>query len=293
MKKNIFDKMSDSYEKFHFKDSEVHVGNDTLYISPRIKLILGWSLFILCCVLAYALLGNPFVEKKNKGISQEQKQEILEQEVDEEKEHATMVPYEKDDNEDLNAFIDEYFTAVTSCDNVKLQDMVTDPSEYSDNEALKKKADFITKYDNLTVYTKDGLDEGSYVAFVVSNLTITGVNSAPFDIVTLYIVTGAQGFRIVNGELSEETKDYIAKIKGDKDIQKVFQSVEKENGKLKEKDDSLKEFYEIISRRDVETESGADDLTTEAADGQESTGDGAANDDNNDNAAEEAPAEEE
>ena len=286
MKKNVFDKMSDSYENFHLKDSEVHVGNDTLYISPRIKLVLGWSLFILCCVLAYALLGNPFEEKKNKGISQEQKQEIIDQEVDEEEEHATMVPYEKDYNEDLNAFIEEYFTAVTACDNLRLQDMVTDPSEFSNDEALKKKADFITKYDNLTVYTKDGLDEGSYVAFVVSNLTITGVNSAPYDIVTLYIVTGAQGFRIVNGNLPEETQNYINKIKGDKDIQKVFQSVEKENNKLKEKDSSLKEFYEIISRRNVETESGADDLTTEAAEDQENAADETQGDDNAGEAAE-------
>ena len=259
MKKNLFDKMSDSYEEFHFKDSEVHVGNDTLYISPKLKLILGWSLFVLCCVLAYLFLGNPFAEKKNKGISQEQKQDILEKEVDEDEEHATIIPYEKDDNEELNTFIQEYFNAITTCDNIKLQDMVIDSSEYANDEALKKKAEFITRYNNLTVYTKDGLDEGSYVAFIVSNLTITGVNSSPYDIVTLYIVTGAQGFRIVNGELPDETKNYISKLKGDKDIQKVFQSVEKENTKLLEKDDSLRDFYDIISRRNVETVSGADE----------------------------------
>ena len=267
MKKNVFDKMSDSYENFHFKDSEVHAGNNTLYISPRIKLILGWSLFILCCILAYVFLGNPFAEDKNKSISQEEKQEILDKEVDVDEEHATIIPYEKDDNEDLNAFIEEYFNAITACDNVKLQDMVTDSSEYSGDDALRKKAGYITEYSNITVYTKDGFDEGSYVAFVVSNLTITGVNSSPYDIVTLYIVTGAQGFRIVNGELSEETKNYIDKIKGDEDIQKVFQSVEEENAKLADKDSSLRDFYEIISRRNVETVSGAD--TTEAENQQE------------------------
>ena len=262
MKKNIFDKMSDSYENFHFKDTEVHVGNDTLYISPRLKLILGWSLLILCCVIAYALMGNPFESKKNKGVEQDKRQEVMEKEVDVEEEHDTMMPYAKDDNEELNNFIYAYFNAITACDNISLQDMMTDSSVYASDQNLKKKAEYITEYSNMTVYTKDGPDEGSYVAFVVSNLTINGVNSSPYDIVTLYIVTGAQGFRIVNSVLPEETENYIAKVKGDKDIQKVFQSVEKENKKLVEKDSTLQDFYEILSRRNIETVSGADQSDT-------------------------------
>ena len=94
-----------------------------------------------------------------------------------------MIPYKKDDNEELNNFIYAYFNAITTCDNVRLQDMVTDPSEFTSDETLKKKAEYITAYTNLTVYTKEGPDEGSYVAFVVSNLDINGVNSSPYDIV--------------------------------------------------------------------------------------------------------------
>ena len=167
----------------------------------------------------------------------------------------------------MNAFIGDYFKAITSCDNEKLQDMVTDSSEYSNNESLKKKAEFITGYDNITVYTKEGLEEGSYVAFVVSNLTIAGVNSSPYDISTLYIVTGSQGFRIQNGTLPDEISKYIEKVKGDKDIQKIYKSVEKKNEALKEKDSSLQQFYEIISRRNVETNSVADQTSeqTDAA----------------------------
>ena len=111
MKKNIFDKMSDSYEDFHFKDTELHVRNNTLYISPRIKLILGWSLFILCCVLAYAFIGNPFAKKQNKGIEIDKRQEVMEKDVDVKEEHDTMIPYEKDDDEELNNFIYAYFNS--------------------------------------------------------------------------------------------------------------------------------------------------------------------------------------
>ena len=260
MEKNFFDRLSDSYEERHFKDSEIHIKNNTLYISPKLKLILGWSLFILCSLIAYLLLGNPFTEKKNKGITPEAKQAVLEKEVDVEEEHETIIPIEKDDNEELNEFIEEYFNAITTCNNQRLQDMVTDPNEFTTADGLKKRAEFITGYSNLTVYTKEGLDDGSYIAFVVANLEITGVNSSPYDIVMLYIVTGAQGFRIMNGTLPEETQNYIDKVKGDKDIQKIFQSVSKENDKLVKNDKSLQDFYDIISRRNVETTSGADQI---------------------------------
>lgn len=272
MKKNIFDRMSDSYEKFHLKESEIRMGNDSISVSPRLKLILGWSVFLLCAVLAYVFVGFPFLNVG--GTAKVDKKDVLSQEVDTKNEHDTIVPYEKDADKELNAFIGDYFKAITSCDNEKLQDMVTDSSEYSNNESLKKKAEFITGYDNITVYTKEGLEEGSYVAFVVSNLAIAGVNSSPYDISTLYIVTGSQGFRIQNGTLPDEISKYIEKVKGDKDIQKIYKSVEKKNETLKEKDSSLQQFYEIISRRNVETNSVADqtsEQTDDATTADEST----------------------
>lgn len=255
MKKNIFDKMSDSYENFHLKESEINMGNDTIYISPKLKLALGWSIFILCCVLAYIFIGTPF-EKNN--ITQEDKEAILDEKVDVDEEHDTIVPYEKDADEELNDFIKKYFKAITDCDNDTLQDMVTEPSEYGSDENLKKKAEFITGYDNITVYTKEGLEEDSYVAFVVANITIAGVNSSPYDIVTLYIVNGARGYLINNSGLSNEAGNYIEKIKGDEDIQKIYKSIEKKNSELKEKDPSLQEFYDIINNNKGETNAASE-----------------------------------
>ena len=291
MKKNIFDRMSDSYERFHLKESEIRMGNDSISVSPKLKLVLGWSVFLLCAVLAYVFVGFPFLNVG--GAAKADKKDVLSQEVDTKNEHDTIVPYEKDADKELNAFIGDYFKAITSCDNEKLQDMVTDSSEYSNNESLKKKAEFITGYDNITVYTKEGLEEGSYVAFVVSNLTIAGVNSSPYDISTLYIVTGSQGFRIQNGTLPDEISKYIEKVKGDKDIQKIYKSVEKKNETLKEKDSSLQQFYEIISRRNVETNSVADqtsEQTDDATTAAESTEAASAEAETTEAPATEAPA---
>lgn len=262
MRKNIFDRMSDSYDNFHLKSTEIHTGKKSVSVSPKLKLILGWSIFVLCCVLGYVIIAAP--GGKEKELTQEEKNAVLEEDVALSEEHETIVPYEKNADEELNAFIKEYFAAIVKCDNVALQDMVTDASEYKTDALLKRKAEFITGYDNITVYTKAGLDEGSYVAFVVTNLSIVGVNSSPYDITTLYVLNGARGYLINNSTLSMDAKEYIEKVKGDKDIQKIYRSVEKKNNELKKKDKSLQDFFDIISRRDVEVKSAADLQDTEA-----------------------------
>lgn len=261
MKKNMFDRMSDSYDNFHLKSSEITVKEKKMTVSPKLKLILGWSIFLLCCILGAAVMDTP--GSRSKELSQEDKEAVLEEDISLDEVHDTVVPYEKNADEELNTFIKGYFDAMTSCDYVALQEMVTDSSQYNNDALLKKKAEFITGYDNLNVYTKVGLDEGSYIAFVVSNITIAGVNSSPYDVTTLYIINGARGYLIHNGTLSLDTQEYIEKVKGDKDIQKIYESVEKQNEKLKEEDPSLQEFFEIISRRDVEVDAAADYLPQE------------------------------
>lgn len=255
MKKNTFDRLTDSYEKFHLQESALKMGKDTIVVSPKLKLILAWSLFILCVLLSYICVGLPFA--KTKQLSQEDKNAVLDKDVDIDEEHDTIVPYEKDANQELNDFIYQYYNALAVCDNQALQGMVVDPTPYRSDDALKRKAQFITAYNGITVYTKDGLEEGSYVAFVVSNVLINGVNSSPYDISMLYIVNGATGYRINNGTLSNDVSDYVDKVKGDKDIQKIFKAIEDKNEAMKKKDKSLSDFYEIISHPATENNAGA------------------------------------
>lgn len=262
MKKNIFDKMTDTYDNFHLRESEIKMGNETLYISPKLKLILGWSFFVLSCVLVYVFMGDAIRPKKANRM--EEKKAVLDEKIDTSKEHDTIIPYQKDADKDLNTFIESYFKAIVDCDYTSLQDMVTNGSEYSNDVSLKKKAEFIKGYDNITVYTKEGLDEYSYVVFVVANVTIAGVNSSPYDIITLYVVNGARGYLVNNGTLSDDTVEYIEKIKGDADIQKVYRSIEKKNAELKKKDSSLQEFYNMLGQKNTETNVTSQQATTEA-----------------------------
>lgn len=280
MKKNFFDRMSESYEKFHLEESELNVGNEKMYVNPKLKLALGWSLFLLCCVVVYFLVGDKLfggkqekttetpvkvdfgdLEKKNKEKSD--KAELIAEEIQTSVEQETV--------EKLNAFISGYYEAITSCDNVALQRMVVDPKPFRSDESLKRKAAFITGYHDITVYVKEGPDPETYVTFVVANLTIEGVNSSPYDIMTLYIVNGSEGYRVNNGNLSDDVIRYIQKVQSEEDIQKIYQSVERKNMELQESDETLKIFYDTIHTSNAQDEAPSEEDGADA--GQDSQND--------------------
>ena len=245
MDNHFIDKIQDSYEKFHLEDFQIKKGEKSIVISTKLKLILGWSVFVLCCVLAYVFVFHP--SNKIKNIPDPET--VAQEDVAIDEEHKTIMPYEKDAYEDLNDFMQRYYNAIVRCDNTTLQKMVMDPSVYSSDEALKKKAEFITKYSDFTVYTKNSIEEGNFVVFVVSTVTISGVNSSLYDIQKFYVVNGERGYMINNGPLSQEVSDYIAKVTGDKDIQKIYQSVKEKNEKIQKKDASIEDqFYNIIKK---------------------------------------------
>lgn len=242
---NLFDHMSETYEKIHLKDTEIKKGEKTIVVSSKLKLILGWSVFVLCFVLAFIFVLSPSQVAKHADPN-----DVVEKEVDVKEKHTTTIPYEKDADAELCTFMKDYYSYITLCNNLALQRMVLDPKPYKDNESLKKKAEFITEYSDFTVYTKKSIEEGSYVVFVVSQVKISGVNSKLYDIQRFYVVNGERGYMINNGILSDEVTEYIKTVSGDADIQKIYQSVQEKNEKLKKKDPTIQEqFYDIIEKQ--------------------------------------------
>ena len=127
MDKNIFDKLADGYENFHLKESNIQTKKGTVSVSPKLKLILGWSLFALCCVIVYIVNTTLLVPRE---ITAEEKEAVLEEDIALDEEHETIVPYEKDAIEELNQFVELYLNATTACDNKTLADMVTNPQQF-------------------------------------------------------------------------------------------------------------------------------------------------------------------
>ena len=156
--------------------------------------------------------------------------------------------YEVDADPEINQLIRNYYTAYASCDQKTLQSLVVDPTQFDDMSILEKKAEIVTAYDNLKVYTIPGLNENSKVVYVLSNLSIVNVISKPLDISKppLYVVKKEGGYLIDNTTLSSDVQNLFESLNQKEDIQKLMQQVKDDQQKCAAEDETFKDFYERL-----------------------------------------------
>ncbi len=250
-KLNFFDRLRRS----HLKDTKINVGSDSIYINPKVKLILAWSLFALVCIVFVVVVKTKVNDKNDKKDDKASTQT----------EEPAYAAYEKDAYPEINTLITSYYTAVAACDGATLKTLVTNPEEFDDITKLQSKAEYIKGYNNLVCFTKPGYDSNSMIVFAQTNVALKDVVSEPYDIYQFYVTKDKNGnYLINNGELSTKTQEYMTKVASDEDIMKVYADAEANNNAFKESDATLVQFYELISNSAAATTAAATEATTEA-----------------------------
>ncbi len=247
---NMFDRI----RRTHLKDTKISVGNDSIYINPKIKLILAWSIFALLCVVLIVVIKLKSTEKP----------EVADTEDPISTEEA-FTPYEKDAYPAVNELINKYYQAIAACDAETLKTLVTNPEQFDDITKLQNKAVYIKGYNNLVCYTKPGYTENSMVVFAQTNIMLKDVASEPFDIYQFYLTIDSNGnYLINNGELDAATQAYIEEISKDQDILTVFSDAESCNVAFKNSDETLVAFYDLINSSTAPTtEATTEEVVTE------------------------------
>ena len=156
--------------------------------------------------------------------------------------------YEVDADPEINQLVRNYYTAYAACDQKTLQSLVVDATQFDDMSILEKKAEIVTAYDNLKVYTIPGLTEDAKVVYVLSNLSIVNVISKPLDISKppLYVVKKEGGYLIDNTTLSSDVQNLFESLNQKEDIQKLMQQVKDDQQKCAAEDETFKDFYERL-----------------------------------------------
>ncbi len=156
--------------------------------------------------------------------------------------------YETNANPSINALVITYLHALGSCDETILKSCVTDPSQFDDMTLIRNKSKVITGYSNISCYTMPGLTDDATVVYVISNISIAGVNSTPLDIYVppFYVVEKNGTYMIDNTTHSQEITDYINSCTKDADIQALYQEVLDDQKKCAEQDPAFAEFYEKL-----------------------------------------------
>ena len=146
---------------------------------------------------------------------------------------------------EVNSLIDSFYTAWGQ-KNVEQMKELTDSFDATD-EAKVSNASYIENYSNVTVYTKQGLTEDSFVVFVSYDLKFTDVETAAPGLSQLYVMKNDEDrFIIHNDDSNEEINAYMAEVTQDADVQALITEVETRLNEAMDADPELKAFEEQL-----------------------------------------------
>ena len=227
------------------------------WLSDNLRYILLGLAILLALVLLFfgvkALTGGfsdekPKEQKKDSTDSDEAEKD----DADKEDENAL----EKNAYPEVNALIESFYTAWGQKDVAKMKEL-TDNFDATD-EAKVTNVTYIESYDNIVVYTKQGLEKDSYVVFVSYDLKFKDVKTAAPGLSELYVIKNDSGNYVIHNDDSDaEVQECIEKTRQEKDVMTLIEDVENKLNEAMASDAELKAFEEKLGK-EVNTAQMAD-----------------------------------
>ncbi len=143
---------------------------------------------------------------------------------------------------DVNALVEKYYTASADGDADTLAQIYKGLDE---TEILKAVAasEYIEKFENITVYTKPGPVEGSYVAYVYNEVKLYEYDGNVPGLETLYICTDDNGNLYINGDIADANElDYLKQINVQSDVIDLNNKVASSYNEMVSGDEALAEL---------------------------------------------------
>ena len=153
---------------------------------------------------------------------------------------------EKDAYPEVNNLVKQYYQALVTGD---METIRTIKNYVDEEEELKivKKSEFIEGYPTITVYTKKGPAEGSFVAYVQYEVKFIDIENTAPGLNTLYICTDEDGRYYINAnELDEEVVEYLKTISVQNDVVDLFNTVQVAYNDVKTQDEVLSTFLDEL-----------------------------------------------
>ena len=161
---------------------------------------------------------------------------------------------EKDAYEDVNTLVQQYYGYMSSGDMEGLATLVDEISDDERNRILGSQG-LVEGYQNISCYTKKGLEEGSYVVFVCYDLKFERIETPAPGLSPLYVYTNEEGnLCIMKKEASEELTAYVEEIADGEDVKALRQEVKQKYEEAKASDEDLAKQEERYVRLSSEQE---------------------------------------
>lgn len=160
----------------------------------------------------------------------------------------TEIPLAENTVPELHTLICTYYTAYANGD----IDTIKSISNYlEETEALRITAmsEYVEEYPQVTIYTRKGPQDNSYLAYVYFKMKVTNYEEAISGMETFYVCTREDGTLYLNeGEVSEEELEYIRNVASQEDVVDLYNRVNVEcSDTFKENEELFYYIQEIVN----------------------------------------------
>ena len=165
------------------------------------------------------------------------------------------VALEENSNSDLFTLIATYYNAYANGD-VETIRSITNYLDETDAIKIPEMSQYIESYPEITIYTKPGPADKSYLAYVYFQMTVLGFEERISGMESFYVCTDESGNLYMNtGEVSEEEVEYIRKVSLQDDVAELSNRVTEEcNTTFKNNTDLYFYIQEVVN--DVQKTTG-------------------------------------
>lgn len=227
-------------------------GHNIISLKPRhFKIITITALKVLLPVAALAIVIAVVVSFSKDGKNEEIEQAAVG--VEETSQVAGTVvlteqPLSVNAHEAINTLMNRFYTALADGD-VETIKALRDYNDETELITYEKKSEFIESYDNITCYTKEGLDENSCFVYVSYEVKIEGIDTKAPGLTAFYVYTDENGELKIDGNLEENINAAFKLVTSQDDVVDLYKKIDVSYNEAVAADENLNVFMTELPTR--------------------------------------------
>lgn len=230
------------------------------WLSDNLRYILLGLAGILVLIIAFFAIR--LITSVGSPKKKEAETEITTEAVTEQQEEASSKERLVKDQADILSFVTQYYTALANGD----YDAIKSYSKTFDDTTkteLENENSAIESCNNLIVYSRSGLTDGSYIVYVYFDAKVSGIDTLVPTLRQLYLESASEGgYKIVDISLDEnqDIENYTIQLLADDEVQALTKDVKTRYQEAIDSDEQLQNF--------IVASGSSDSSTSESEEGQ-------------------------
>ncbi len=215
------------------------------WISDNLRyILLGLAVIVLIVIIVVVVRVASHSGSSNSGTTVEVETEARTE--DESEDLAGVTDSLEKDQPDVLALATSYWDAVIDQDYDTLEDLCDQSFDDSDRAEMESLYGVVESVSDITTYSKSGLTEDSYIAYVYMEWKLVGIETAAPTLREMYMETDDQGSLVVvpSDDYTESIEQYTSERQTDSDVQALIRDVNNTLSERCDEDEDLRNYVD-------------------------------------------------